>query len=580
MAMLVGAHEVMVLEPVRVTFIKHAWDFYRPIGWHNNDALMDMVTATAQYEEVLLWCQQQYSAKLGINDLLQEFHHVLFHNNAPYHAKRNLRLMCDSMYGKLSREQHEELYLRHVAQGVGISAQNATTYTCPLYASLISLVATVRVELIGRRLLCFSYGSGCAASIYAVHVQQLPQYPVDVLEQLTSRVVKSVDETLELVQTFENRHRSFPFDPTHHEDRVPGVYYLEGVNEMGVRAYTQHSRGSAVSVSELAAGVVQIKVQGLMGSRVMVDVLTSMSEDAVHVLVLDGIGASGLHKHGELAQQLQRRCDGPLIVVCRGVSCETQRRFAELDVVFATEGTESEWVDLVGSVVPGASQLHGLSRQRCATISSILPNTTVSTGRAHAASMTAEPQQGLKLLWPELGVTQLNMLQAPPQLGVQTTPLDQPPELCAVLLYSDLTRMPATSSMHDCIWIQRLPVVSVMMLTEANNDAGLTLACDWRICTWDATLALAPQTLLSEDAETRVGAEQMGALGLVHALAVDMDSAHGAAGTGHATGTATGTTAHAPADALTTILRSYSTCEPPPPGCLPNATGGTPWCLE
>ena len=99
--------------------------------------------ATQQYDQALMWCHEQFSAKLGITDVLQQFDHVLFHHNAPYHAKRNLRLMCDNMYGKLTREQHEQLYKKYVVQGVQISAQNATTYTCPLYASLISLVAKV-----------------------------------------------------------------------------------------------------------------------------------------------------------------------------------------------------------------------------------------------------------------------------------------------------------------------------------------------------------------------------------------------------------------------------------------------------
>ena len=110
-----------------MSFVKHAWDFYRPIGWHSNDVIVDMNVATSQYEEALLWCCNSYAAKLGISDLLQEFDHVLFHNNAPYHSRRNLQLMCDSMYGKLSREHHQELYLKHVAPAVGISAQNATT---------------------------------------------------------------------------------------------------------------------------------------------------------------------------------------------------------------------------------------------------------------------------------------------------------------------------------------------------------------------------------------------------------------------------------------------------------------------
>ena len=235
-----------------------------------------MAIATTQYEEALLWCQEQYSAKSGTADLLQEFSHVLFHNNAPYHSKRNLRLMCESMYGKLTREQHEELYELHVAQGVGISAQNATTYTCPLYASLLSLVATVEEELVSKRLLCFSYGSGCAASMYGIHVQQLPKHPKDVFEELTNRDVKLVHETLQLVQAYEDAYRSFPFEPTHTEPRLFGVYYLEQVGALGVRQYKKSDSVSAASNQELGVDVVQIELsQQHFDSRLLGDVVAN-----------------------------------------------------------------------------------------------------------------------------------------------------------------------------------------------------------------------------------------------------------------------------------------------------------------
>ena len=165
-AMLVGPRAPLVLEPKRVSFIKHAWDFYRPIGWHNNDAIMDLDTATSQYEEALQWCQDQFSEALGTSDLLSEFQFVAFHNNAPYHSKRNLRFMAARMYGDgLSKDDQEQLYRKHVEAGTAISAENATTYTCTLYASILSLVVMVGEALPGNRVLCFSYGSGCAASM-------------------------------------------------------------------------------------------------------------------------------------------------------------------------------------------------------------------------------------------------------------------------------------------------------------------------------------------------------------------------------------------------------------------------------
>ena len=83
-AMLVGPNAAYVIEPERATFIKHTWDFYRPIGWKTNDALVDIDTATEQYEEALNSCQSRFSSQIGTNDLFSIYDYAAFHCNAPY----------------------------------------------------------------------------------------------------------------------------------------------------------------------------------------------------------------------------------------------------------------------------------------------------------------------------------------------------------------------------------------------------------------------------------------------------------------------------------------------------------------
>ena len=43
-------------------------------------------------------------------------------------------------------------------------------YTASLYAGLASLLYTQADALVGKRILCFSYGSGLASSIFSLHV--------------------------------------------------------------------------------------------------------------------------------------------------------------------------------------------------------------------------------------------------------------------------------------------------------------------------------------------------------------------------------------------------------------------------
>ena len=82
--------------------------------------------------------------------------------------------MCEEMYGKLTKAQHQGFFERHVGAGVKISAQNATTYTCPLYASLLSFALSLCDDLVDSRILCMAYGSGCAASMYGLEATVVP----------------------------------------------------------------------------------------------------------------------------------------------------------------------------------------------------------------------------------------------------------------------------------------------------------------------------------------------------------------------------------------------------------------------
>ena len=55
-SLVVASQASLLLQRERTTFIKHSWDFYRPVGWHTNDAFIDVNMATGQYEEAMMWC--------------------------------------------------------------------------------------------------------------------------------------------------------------------------------------------------------------------------------------------------------------------------------------------------------------------------------------------------------------------------------------------------------------------------------------------------------------------------------------------------------------------------------------------
>ena len=455
-----------------------------------------MGVATVQYEEALFWCQRQFTAKTGISDLLQEFQHVLFHNNAPYHSKRNLRLMCEIMYSKLSREQHEELYERHTAQAVGISEQNAATYTCPLYASLISLITVLQERLIGRRLLCFSYGSGCAASMYAIRVIKPAICSQKIFEQLANRVVKSVHETLSLIKSFEGAYRSFPFQPFHTELHIPGAYSLTEINSLGVRTYTKQGANFRSYVQELGVGSMQLTLPPRLSSQTVSESLLSAAvRNASHHLLVC------CHLKGGSPMSVDYLTQSPVVAVCHGSLDWAVTLSASASDVLVSTGAASfsdlqtgltnlsaadahaiGLVDAISSASVSGLSLQGLCMQPC-NASGLVSEAVDSVG------LTGEGP--IELHWLEC-VAQLrfspNGSAYNDDLDAVVATLLQHCELGAVVISGEMRRINSVIATVNISMLHLLSVPLLAVWSAHSHDVTMLLGCDWYSCTNDAIL--------------------------------------------------------------------------------------------
>lgn len=72
-----------------------------------------------------------------------------------------------------------------------LAKQLGNIYTGSLYNGLISLICDETIDLTGKKIMMFSYGSGCAASMFVLRVNQgykRIQHLQDVKQRLASRV--------------------------------------------------------------------------------------------------------------------------------------------------------------------------------------------------------------------------------------------------------------------------------------------------------------------------------------------------------------------------------------------------------
>lgn len=152
-------------------------------------------------------------------------------------------------------------YAAHVAPSMACAQRCGNMYTASLYGGLASLLATVPpADLRGSRIAMFAFGSGCAASFWAVRVAgdtRTIRDKMDLVARLDSVRVVPCDEFVEALkvrpslkiadgqiadghhtQIREKNHNAAPYQPTGSLDNLwPGTYYLESIDAKFRRKY-------------------------------------------------------------------------------------------------------------------------------------------------------------------------------------------------------------------------------------------------------------------------------------------------------------------------------------------------------
>lgn len=97
-----------------------------------------------------------------------------------------------------------------------LAKQLGNIYTGSLYNGLLSLIGDTSIDLKGKRLSMFSYGSGCAASMFMIHVKgdyKQIQKTLEFKTRLESRIKIPAAEFDRLMAYREKMHGKCNFEP-------------------------------------------------------------------------------------------------------------------------------------------------------------------------------------------------------------------------------------------------------------------------------------------------------------------------------------------------------------------------------
>lgn len=190
------------------------------------------------------------------NKLVQKSFGRLMYNDYLRHPERHGDLGFEEFKDLPTEAQYaDKAFLKHL---VAISKANYDTMVQPselitmqcgnsycgsTYAGLLSLIANERENLVGKRSLLFSYGSGLAATMFSIKFNNSVEHIADtsdVIQRLNARTEVTPEEFTEILDVREQNYTKYEYKPTSDiASLVPGTYYVTEVDALERRFYAR-----------------------------------------------------------------------------------------------------------------------------------------------------------------------------------------------------------------------------------------------------------------------------------------------------------------------------------------------------
>jgi len=287
-AMLVGPNAPLVIESgIRGTHMEHVYDFYKPV-LNSEYPIVDGQLSIQCYLKALDKCYDVYGKKFqektGKPFTLKEVDYFIFHS--PYNKlvrKAFARLIFneflhysdDPSFKEVQRYKHQQREETYFNRGLNTAFEKLSTgpyqkkvepstilgleigncYCASLYVGLLSLIDGVSDDLVGKRVLCFSYGSGMAASFFSIIVKGSVEFikqKEKVTKRLGLRQFVDPSEFTKMLNMREKHLLASAYVPEGALDLFPGTFYLEKVDDKYRRYYKRKVKENASAGTQKA----------------------------------------------------------------------------------------------------------------------------------------------------------------------------------------------------------------------------------------------------------------------------------------------------------------------------------------
>mmetsp|Transcript_59321 Transcript_59321/g.150239 ORF Transcript_59321/g.150239 Transcript_59321/m.150239 type:complete len:997 (+) Transcript_59321:183-3173(+) len=237
----------------RASAILHRLDFFKPVGWKSMAPIVDGKYSIDAYMTCIELCYGTLRKKLNGRQVFSVTDYNVFHTGGGFHVvKKAFERMCRADDPGSSYDEKQRLVQERLIPSVHLLKIIGPCHTVSSFLNMSSVIMSQWEKGLGKVLLVFTYGSGCAASMYQVRfddlawMQPLGQWKVEFYRKaiLMPPSTQIHDIYCNTWMRFDYRpigRELFGIDPWKYE---LDVYYLMEIDKWGRRFY---HRGGVVA---------------------------------------------------------------------------------------------------------------------------------------------------------------------------------------------------------------------------------------------------------------------------------------------------------------------------------------------
>jgi len=231
----------------RASCIFHRFDFFKPVGWFHMGPVVDGKYSIDAYMNCVDACYQTLKHKMNGRPLLQITDYNVFHTGGGYHVVKKAFERCIRAEDPKTKAEIREKYVTEkLLPSVNLLKIIGPCHTVSSFLNISSVVMTKWDEALGKILLVFTYGSGCASSMYQLRFDDIAWFdPLAIwkVKQFYRNAI-NVRPDLRMHQVYIDTWMKFDYRPHGrisfgfgYETYELDVYYLLEIDPWGRRFY-------------------------------------------------------------------------------------------------------------------------------------------------------------------------------------------------------------------------------------------------------------------------------------------------------------------------------------------------------